>query len=450
MTLIDLTDPAAVRRAMQEFDGLGREAFLTKYRFGKSRSYFLVEGSQSYDSKAIVAAAYGFQHPALGPLKSTDFSGGDATVRSRLEALGFKVVVTEPSSTPIRPLILFEDYSRREVHDIFSPETDFTPGAGLWGLQGIVQHQPGEFILLVTFGREQGEHKFDEGITADGVLTWQSQPTQTIQNAQVQQLITHDSERGNVRLFLRTRERDAVGIVPYTYLGRLSYLTHDAERERPVYFQWQLLDGWPVPQDVLTRTGLVLASPEARIDMAPPSVTQQSGLIETRPPVSSGRTGKRTADFRARKSPDRSAQDAKNRQLGLAGEIAVVAHEEHRLRASGRDDLATQVRHVSVVEGDGAGYDVKSFELDGSEKFIEVKTTRGGEQTDFLITANEVEFSRRHASQYSLYRLYDFEPTVGGGSFYVRRGSLLEELSIELAPVVFRARVVGQSAANVL
>ena len=25
-------------------------------------------------------------------------------------------------------------------------------------------------------------------------------------------------------------------------LGRLKYLTHDTERERPVYFQWQLID----------------------------------------------------------------------------------------------------------------------------------------------------------------------------------------------------------------
>jgi hypothetical protein len=36
--------------------------------------------------------------------------------------------------------------------------------------------------------------------------------------------------------------------------------------------------------------------------------------------------------------------------------------------------LAAAVRHVAVFEGDGAGYDVASFELDGSERFVEVKT----------------------------------------------------------------------------
>jgi hypothetical protein len=36
-----------------------------------------------------------------------------------------------------------------------------------------------------------------------------------------------------------------------TPMGRLKYLTHDAEREKPVHFAWQLLD-WPVPQETLT------------------------------------------------------------------------------------------------------------------------------------------------------------------------------------------------------
>ena len=61
----------------------------------------------------------------------------------------------------------------------------------------------------------------------------------------------------NVRLFLRTTSRAAGGAaMPYTYLGRLEYLTHDTERERPVYFQWQLIDDWPPLESVLTRIGL--------------------------------------------------------------------------------------------------------------------------------------------------------------------------------------------------
>lgn len=80
--------------------------------------------------------------------------------------------------TTIKPLHLWHDYTREEVHGIFSPNTKFTPQAGTWGLQGIVRvsARPGDWVFFVTFGKEQGEHVFDESITTDGVLSWQSQP----------------------------------------------------------------------------------------------------------------------------------------------------------------------------------------------------------------------------------------------------------------------------------
>lgn len=230
--------------------------------------------------------------------------------------------------------------------------------------------------------------------------------------------------------------------MPYTYLGRLSYITHDAQRERPVYFQWQVIDEWPPSDGVLRRMGLLLSpGTQHSAPARTPSGTVAPALVEGPPPTASPRVGTHTPDFRARKAPDRSIQDAKNRQLGLAGERSVVDYERERLRAAGRRDLADRVRHVSVIEGDGAGYDVMSFEHDGSGRFIEVKTTAGGAGTDFLISASEVEFSKRHSAQYWLYRVYDFDIALLRGRFYVRRGSLADDSGIELAPITFRARI---------
>ncbi len=91
--LSDLTSRTAVLAAMAECDRLGREAFLEKYGFGPARRYFLEHNSRHYDSKAIVGAAYGHQFPDRGPLQSSEFSGGQNTVRRRLEDLGFSLVV---------------------------------------------------------------------------------------------------------------------------------------------------------------------------------------------------------------------------------------------------------------------------------------------------------------------------------------------------------------------
>ena len=91
MSLALLTSPEAVNAAMDEYDTLGREAFLAKYGYRPARTYFVVRGGRLYDSKAIVGAAVGVQHPDKGALTPTDFSGGDATVRAKLEGLGFTV-----------------------------------------------------------------------------------------------------------------------------------------------------------------------------------------------------------------------------------------------------------------------------------------------------------------------------------------------------------------------
>lgn len=155
-----------------------------------------------------------------------------------------------------RPLTLYEAYSREEVHDIFSHETRFTSSSGTWGLWGIVQisNKPGDIVLFVTFGQEQAGHKFDEWITENGVISWQSQPSQSLDNTQIQKFIRHDPTLNNIYLFLRTKKRE-----PYTYLGRLGYYSHDLQRERPVYIQWQILD-WPPPKDILKRMELNLIS----------------------------------------------------------------------------------------------------------------------------------------------------------------------------------------------
>jgi hypothetical protein len=135
---------------------------------------------------------------------------------------------------------------------------------------------------------------------------------------------------------------------------------------------------------------------------------------------------------------DPAQRDLKNRQLGEAGERTMFEYEIDFLMKSNRVDLAKKVEWTSQERGDGAGYDIKSFALDGTETFIEVKTTNGAKRTPFYISDNELEFSREAAHRYRLRRLYDF-----------RKEARLYELNaplddfIFLAPVVYRAGFEG-------
>jgi len=97
-TLADLTDRQAVLTALDEFDELGREAFLVKYGFGPAVDYFLRYQGRYYDSKAICGAAVSHQHSDDGPLRSEEFSGGLKTVRAKLNELGFAVSKAPPTT----------------------------------------------------------------------------------------------------------------------------------------------------------------------------------------------------------------------------------------------------------------------------------------------------------------------------------------------------------------
>ena len=77
----------AVDKALDEFDEIGQDEFLKKYKFGKARTSWLIRNGQRYDSKAIIGVAYGLvtnRH-----LKPIDFHGGNP-VLIELWKLGFE------------------------------------------------------------------------------------------------------------------------------------------------------------------------------------------------------------------------------------------------------------------------------------------------------------------------------------------------------------------------
>ena len=129
--------------------------------------------------------------------------------------------------------------------------------------------------------------------------------------------------------------------------------------------------------------------------------------------------------------------EARNSSLGLAGEEFVVNYERARLLHSGKADLADKVRHVAALDGDGAGFDVRSFEADGTDRLIEVKTTAYGKQTPIYFSSNELAVSQRFHGTYHLYRPFRFRDQP---RLFVVRGALDKVSRAE--PVQYKGRFV--------
>jgi hypothetical protein len=161
------------------------------------------------------------------------------------------------------------------------------------------------------------------------------------------------------------------------------------------------------------------------------SVTNDQGAT-----VSKGKKSKRNNIVNVKKA-DFNKQHEENLKLGKFGELQIVQFEIQNLIKNNRQDLAKQVEHSSDIHGDGLGYDIKSFEIDGTDKFIEVKTTRKNDVDGFYMSSNEINVSKEKSQNYFIYRLYNVSEKEGKADLYVYAGACNEE-KFKLTPITYR------------
>lgn len=151
------------------------------------------------------------------------------------------------------------------------------------------------------------------------------------------------------------------------------------------------------------------ASPWLQQDAPPAAILP----VASPPPLGPTRKPRPEGLARIVRKYDPAARDHRNRVLGQWGERYVFHHERAFLIAHDRPDLARKIEWTSQERGDGAGYDIRSFDPAGRERLIEVKATRGGPTTDFFLTRTEREVSAKRPDAWRLYRLHDLAAAPG-------------------------------------
>lgn len=349
-TLADLTDSTAVQAALDEFLSLGQADFLARYGYGRASGYVVRDPRSGLwaDSKAIAGVAVAHQFPLEGALRASQFSGGIQTVVRRLQLLGFEV----------KPLdaLAGEDWRSGEVDLIVA-----------------------DYLAML-------------------MLELAGQPySKTAHRRRLQQLLPGRTD-GSIE-FKHANISAVMLELGYPYIGGYQPRSNFQRALLLDAVQHQL--GLHRQLDALTlsaveRPAVAADHPDfARVVTAAPR--KEFSVREPEP-----------AYLRAPVKRDYVAREAQNRSLGEAGELFALDFERWRLSQLGAGQLADAVRHVAAEDGDGLGYDIRSFEADGRERYIEVKTTGFGERTPFFISANEARFARDHQAQFRLYRLFDF------------------------------------------
>jgi hypothetical protein len=126
-------------------------------------------------------------------------------------------------------------------------------------------------------------------------------------------------------------------------------------------------------------------------------------------------------------------KEQNNRNLGEQGEELVIAYEQWRLRIAGKDSLADKIEWISKNKGDGTGYDILSKNTNGTDRYVEVKTTKLSKETPIYLTKNEISFANENANYFYLYRVFNF---ASKPQLFIKEGQY--ERFCKLQPITFK------------
>lgn len=142
------------------------------------------------------------------------------------------------------------------------------------------------------------------------------------------------------------------------------------------------------------------------------------------------------------RNKDYLQEAASNQALGRLGEEIVLIRERERVLAELGEKYVSRVVDMPRVEGDGAGYDIRSVRLTQdvvSTYFIEVKTTTGDANAPFFLTENERSFASQNADQLEVVRIHSLDQVKKEYKEYRLTGSQL--LNMIMTPVNYRVEV---------
>ena len=114
-------------------------------------------------------------------------------------------------------------------------------------------------------------------------------------------------------------------------------------------------------------------------------------------------------------------REQNNQKLGQIGEEIVIQFEKWSLIKIGKEKLAESIEWISKEQGDGTGFDILSRNPNGSDKYIEVKSTKLSKETPFFFTRNELQFSIDHSNDFHLYRVFNIEENA---KIFMKKGDL--------------------------
>lgn len=143
--------------------------------------------------------------------------------------------------------------------------------------------------------------------------------------------------------------------------------------------------------------------------------------------------GSQQKNYTHKVSPD---FENKIKRIGSRGELIVFNYEKELLIKQSKPECANLVKDVS---GENKGYDILSYNPDGTEKYIEVKSTVSKPpEINFYITENELR-KARDLPGYLIYLI--FEVNTGKPKIFIFNPFKQSEEYYKLNPVLYNVKI---------
>jgi len=137
--------------------------------------------------------------------------------------------------------------------------------------------------------------------------------------------------------------------------------------------------------------------------------------------------------------PDYDKENKINRELGMRGENLVFAKEKELLESGKLKELSNKVNHMSLRD-DSLGYDIESYESNGTKKYIEVKSTNHNPSSfNFVMTSREIQ-SAKELDNYYVYIVFNAgseKPKI----LKIKNPLGFPETYIKLFPIRYRVQI---------
>ena len=166
---------------------------------------------------------------------------------------------------------------------------------------------------------------------------------------------------------------------------------------------------------------------------------KQAKNLDYEPPVFNPtirEKSKKKNHLKSDKKPSKSSTPSK--QVGDASEQYVYEYECNKLSKLNRQDLVEKIIKQYKDLSNFPGYDIKSFDKNGNEIFIEVKSTKSKNKEYFEITENEKNAAEKIGDDYFIYQVTSALTNPVISSIIQNPIKYVQQNKVLMEPLVYR------------